>query len=263
MRVHHLDCACMCPFGGARLGGVDRMVGHCLLVEGANGLVLIDTGFGTNDADRLPRVFRIAAGAVLAPEHTAIAQVRRLGFLPEDVRDIVVTHLDLDHAGGLVDFPNARVHVHAHELDAARNRGSLRERFRYIPAQLAHGPQFVTHDAVGEPWKGFAAVRSLGLGDGILAVPLAGHTRGHWAIAVDRGDRWLLHCGDQYANKGMLSVPSTAPPGIRAFERSIAWDHARVLANQQRIIAIAREPDVSVFSAHDVDEFSALRGISA
>ena len=248
----------MCPFGGARLGCVDRMVGHCLLVESERGLVLVDTGFGTEDARRLPRLFKLASGPQLAPEHTALAQVKRLGFDPADVREIIVTHLDLDHAGGLSDFPKARVHVHEAELDAFHGQRTLKERLRYIPAQLAHQPVFVTHAATGEPWKGFESVRDLGLGDDILALPLPGHTRGHWAVAVNGDGRWLLHCGDQYANKGMLDSPSTAPPGIRAFERGIAWNHGKVRANQERVIAIARDPDVAVFSAHDADEFAAL-----
>lgn len=248
----------MCPFGGARLGGVDRMVGHCLLIETDHGLVLVDTGFGTDDKRRLPRLFKLASGPKLKPEHTALAQVKRLGFDPADVRNIIVTHLDLDHAGGLSDFPHARVHLHQDELDAFNGRSTWKERLRYIPAQVAHKPGFVTHAATGEPWKGFEAVRDLGLGDEILAIPLPGHTRGHWAIAVNGDGRWLMHCGDQYANKGMLSNPSTAPDGIRAFERFIAWDHGKVRANQERVLTIARDPDVAVFSAHDADEFDAL-----
>lgn len=248
----------MCPLGGARLGGVDRMVGHVLLIENGASLVLIDTGFGTEDARRLPLGFRVLAGARRTVEQAAITQVKARGFDPKDVRDIVVTHLDPDHAGGLSDFPWARVHLHADELAAAAARATLREKLRYIESQWAHRPEFVSHAAVGEAWRGFPTVRTLGLGDDLLAVPLPGHTRGHWAIAVVGAERTLLHCGDQYANKGMLATPATAPFGLRAFERGIAWDHAQVRANQRRICEVAREPGVTVFSAHDLDEFTAL-----
>ena len=47
---------------------------------------------------------------------------RALGLDPRDVRHIVVTHLDLDHAGGLADFPDAKVHLHAREHAAAMAR---------------------------------------------------------------------------------------------------------------------------------------------
>ncbi len=52
---------------------------------------------------------------------TALRQIADLGFRIDDVRHIVPTHLDLDHAGGLADFPEATVHVHAAELRAANN----------------------------------------------------------------------------------------------------------------------------------------------
>lgn len=58
MRVHHLNCGCMCPFGGALYDGFSRspmahLSCHCLLLEtDAHGLVLVDTGFGLQDMAR-------------------------------------------------------------------------------------------------------------------------------------------------------------------------------------------------------------------
>jgi hypothetical protein len=54
MRIHHLNCGCMCPIGGPLFDGFSRgprarLVCHCLLVETDQGLVLIDTGFGLRD----------------------------------------------------------------------------------------------------------------------------------------------------------------------------------------------------------------------
>lgn len=80
------------------------MVCHCLLVETAGGLVLVDTGFGTADVAGSRQVFspilRSIARPALDPCETAIERVRALGYRAEDVRHIVVTHLDVDHAGG-------------------------------------------------------------------------------------------------------------------------------------------------------------------
>lgn len=49
MRVHHLNCGCMCPLGGPLMDGFSRsptarLICHCLLVETERGLVLVDTG---------------------------------------------------------------------------------------------------------------------------------------------------------------------------------------------------------------------------
>jgi glyoxylase-like metal-dependent hydrolase (beta-lactamase superfamily II) len=258
LRVHHLDCATMCPLGGARAGAVDRMVGHCLLVETGQGLVLVDTGFGAHDVARLPASFRWSSRPDLRPERTARAQVRALGFRPEDVRHLVLTHLDLDHAGGLSDFPWAEVHVLREEHAAAVSRRGLRARVRYLPSQWAHGPRWRLHDP-GSEWRGFEAVRAIpGLPTELLLVPLAGHTRGHQAVAVDAGDRWLLHVGDLWFHRGRQAGVDQ-PRSLQLFERAMAEDRDALSANQARVRALAgAHADLHVFCAHDEEQWRAL-----
>src|SRR5689334_21474781 len=139
--VHHLNCLTMCPVAGFLLGGsgwCGRMVAHCLLIETErDGLVLVDTGFGTRDVDgsnKLSFGFKMFVNPVLSHDDTAVAQVQALGYKAEDVKHIVVTHLDVDHAGGLVDFPHAKVHLHAREHAAAMARATLKERESYVSA---------------------------------------------------------------------------------------------------------------------------------
>lgn len=246
-----------------RIPGVmpPELVAHCLVVEGSEGVTLVDTGFGTDDVaeggKRLGRAFVLLVGARLDAGRTAVAQLAGLGFDPRDVRDIVLTHLDLDHAGGLADFPHARVHVHRAELEAALHP-SLRERARYIQQQWAHGPEWVTHDADGEEWFGFHSVRVIG--EDVLMIPLHGHTRGHCGVAVRRpGGGWLLHAGDAYFHAGDLQSPRACPPGLRAFQASMAVDGELRRHNLARLQQLhATEPGVTVFSAHDPTEFAAL-----
>ncbi|WP_174291868.1 MBL fold metallo-hydrolase, partial [Sphingomonas bacterium] len=146
MRVHHLNCGTCCPAGGRLFDGTSdgplgHLVCHCLLIESDTGLILIDTGFGTRDIDhphrRLSEFFLKLNNIQLRPEETAIAQLRAFGFSPSDVRHIVVTHLDFDHAGGIEDFPNATVHLTAREKEVADGRrgGAFVGTRRYRPAQ--------------------------------------------------------------------------------------------------------------------------------
>lgn len=246
-----------------------RTVAHCLLVEGERGLTLVDTGFGTADLaeKRMGRGFIATMGPSLDPAETAIAQVRAAGYDADDVTDIVLTHLDLDHAGGLGDFPGARVHVFADELAAATARSSIREKNRYLSAQWAHGPRWVEHAVAGDEWLGFGSVQVLS--DDILLVPLRGHTRGHCGVAVRRpSGGWFLHAGDSYFSHGEKESPPTCPSGLSLFQTAVQMDKQARHANQDRVRALHADhgPDsgadevVTVFCAHDAVEFDALAG---
>ncbi len=257
MRISHLNCATMRP------PLAPRMVAHVLLLERPDGLTLVDTGFGTADvADkhRLGRPFLAAVRPALDEAETAVAQVRALGHDPADVTDIVLTHLDLDHAGGIGDFPDARVHVHATELAAAQHP-SLAEKQRYLPQQWAHGPRWETHREGGDDWFGFAAVTALG--DDVVVVPLPGHTRGHAGVAVRRDDgHWLLHAGDAFFSGGQVQEPPSCPPALSAFQRLMAIDNKARVQNLERLQELARThgDEVTVFCAHDKAQLDALRG---
>ena len=142
----------------------------------------------------------------------AQAQVEALGFRREDVRHLVLTHLDFDHAGGLPDFPEGEGPRACQRKDAALARATFNHKQRYRSLQLAHGPVWKTYAALGEPWKGVPAVRQLeGLPPEILALPMPGHSRGHAAIAVDTGRGWLVHAGDAYFHRRVIERGDFAP----------------------------------------------------
>ncbi|MBI4953814.1 MAG: MBL fold metallo-hydrolase [Myxococcales bacterium] len=271
--VHHLNCGTMRPpsarlvHGAGSLFGPARMVCHCLLVEAPDGLVLVDTGLGCADiADphaRLGGFFLSVVRPVLDGEETALAHVERLGFAARDVRHIVLTHLDLDHAGGLADFPDAEVHVFAAEHAAASAPRTLNERQRYRPAQWSHGARFTLHQASGERWQGFESVRAV-VEPSVLIVPVEGHTRGHAAVALETPDGWLLHCGDAYFHHDELRTPPRCPAGLRLFQSALAVDDGARVRNQARLRALACGPSgralgrerVTLFSAHDPVELA-------
>ncbi|MFN3586504.1 MAG: MBL fold metallo-hydrolase, partial [Moraxellaceae bacterium] len=220
-------------------------------------------GLGSRDIaspQGLGRPFLALTRPRLAPEETAVAQVQRLGFRASDVRHIIVTHLDLDHAGGLPDFPDARVHVFAPELQAALHP-DWRSRARYLPQHFAHGPQWVAHDSTGgEDWFGFAHLRPIpGLAEDILMVPLTGHTRGHTGVAVRTMTGWQLHCGDAYFFHGQMDpVAPWHTPAMAVFERLVQTDRRARAANVARLQALTRAhgQEVALFCAHDAVEFA-------
>lgn len=263
-RIHHLDCGTMCPRAAPALGLTDRahphLVARCLLVEAPDGLVLIDTGFGSGDVADPRRLgpARLPLAARLDPAQTAAAQVVALGHEVGDVRHVLVTHLDLDHAGGLGDVPGASVHVHSTELAAARARKG-KDGLRYREAHWAHGPRWEEHTPTGERWFGFEGARLLeGFGVEIVMLPLAGHTHGHTGYAVRDGDRWLLHAGDTYLHHGEIATPPTTSRALRAYHRLNSVDEPTRRHNVARLAELARDraDDVTVFCSHDATEFA-------
>lgn len=279
MKVHHLNCISTCPLGGRLMDGFTpsvfergHLTAHCLLVEAGDSLVLVDTGLGLRDVQdprgRLSRFFLGLVAPDLREDMTAVRQVERMGFDPRDVRDIVLTHLDFDHAGGLDDFPWARVHLTTREREYAERQATWRDRQRFRPQHWSTRGHWHTYaGSSGERWHGFDCVRDLeGLPPDILLVPLPGHTHGHVGVAVRSEGRWKLNAGDAYFHHAEMDpVRPHCTPGLRAYQWMLDKDRAARRANQARLRELRAEQvaKVEVFCSHDVQEFERISGRSA
>lgn len=279
MRIHHLNCISTCPLGGRLMDG--RAEGilqrghlscHCLLVETSEQLVLVDTGLGLRDvADprgRLSRFFLTLLHPEFREAMTARRQIERLGFAASDVRHIVLTHLDFDHAGGLDDFPTAKVHLLAEERDYAQLQKTWLDRQRFRPQQWSTHGNWVTYQVPnGEHWLGLQRVRNLrGLPPEILLVPLPGHTFGHTGVALRVDNRWMLLAGDAYFHAHEMDTEHPrCTPGLRFYQWMMEKDHAARMENQRRLreLASRHRNGLVVFCSHDVSEFERLAGRSA
>ena len=187
--------------------------------------------------------------------------VERLGFGRRDVRHIVLTHLDRDHAGGLADFPAATVHVADAEFQAAMTRTGRRARMRYQPSQWQHGPTWARHPTGGERWLGFDGVSQMrGLPPEILLVPLRGHTSGHAGVAIATDGGWLLHAGDAFYHASELdSAQPRRRPGLAVTQWLIEADRGAGRSNRERLRALARRAggEVTILCSHDPATFPA------
>ena len=111
---------------------------RCLLIEGEGRLVLVDTGIGKKYDAKFAEIFAVDASCDL------VASLQGLGFTPEDVTDVVLTHLHFDHCGGAtkrnadtleVVFPRAVHHVQRSHWDWAQ-RSNVRERNSFLAENL-------------------------------------------------------------------------------------------------------------------------------
>lgn len=224
----------MQPYGGALFDGQTpglapaTLACHCLVLETQAGPVLVDTGTVSVNPSQAAHAhspfFRVVDRIRLNPSEAAVTQLRTLGYQPEDVRHVVMTHLDFDHAAGLVDLPGATVHLSAIEADAARAREGFVAFNRYRPAQWGRpAPRgqeggWRTYATFEADWFGFPATELEGLGPDILLVPLPGHTPGHCGVAVRTPSGWLLHAGDAIFHHNELATPPSMPSAARTYQ---------------------------------------------
>ncbi len=234
------------------------LVSHVIAFEtSAESLALIDTGIGV-DARRDPRTRLGTALTVTArpsrdPAQAVVAQLEARGYARADVRDIFLTHLDIDHAAGLSDFPDAVVHVHQDELAAALDPPSRAERERYIAANWAHDVQWAAFGSGAPEATDLGPKGYEHLAGQVVALPLPGHTRGHTGYAIRDGDGWLLHAGDAFYHEATLDPSSGARASrfLRIFERAAAVLPDLLAARHRELQALARDAAVEVVCSHD------------
>ncbi len=269
-KVHHLNCATLCPGTRRLMEGrgsyfaAGKLICHCLLIETNEGLILVDTGFSLQDVTKglmIDKLMLKTFNARCDPEECAINQIRGLGYQPEEVKHIIVTHLDRDHVGGIKDFPGAQVHLLAEEWAAAMDPSTIAEKWRYSPRDWRHSPNWSLHRVQGETWFGFDSVQVLS--DAlfeILLIPLVGHSRGHAGVAVSTHEGWLLHCGDAYFHRNEIRQMNWSRPlGIKAIQFLDDVARADRINNQKRLAHLAKmhSHEVRLICSHDEEEFNA------
>lgn len=237
-----------------------NLVVHCLVIETTDGLVLVDSGYGIKDRSHpaIPmRAFMAVSGSSRDLLEAAVNQVTGLGYMSQDVRHIVQTHLHLDHAGGLPDFPQAKIHVHALEYEGATKPKTFSE-FFCNPDHWSHQPEWQLYSSFDDQWFGFDAARILdGVFPEIWLIPLPGHTRGHCAVAVKTENKWMLHCGDAYISHSDIdpeNPPRSRPKWIQPLAN-------RLFPHSPRLQALYRQhgDEIEIFCAHDPFELAKLQ----
>lgn len=217
---------------------------------------LFDTGYAPRffaATQRLPWwLYRLATPVEVTDADSAVAQLANIGIRAQDVRWVILSHLDPDHVGGLRDFPRADVFVSAGV--AASTAGISAFRARLLPGMLPEDDSFRTI-IEGPPLEPFRWSCDL-FGDGaVVVVPLPGHADGQVGalIRVAPDARWLLCADAVWDVAGLQHDPLV--------HRGLAHDPVAQADTIQRIRSfLAVHPDVRLVPSHCPATAAALAG---
>jgi len=234
MKLHVIDTGLFKLDGGAMFGVVPKSLWsryqqpdennlctwamRCLLIEKDDKRILIDTGMGNKQSEKFFSHYHPHGDASL------LGSLKAKGFSPEDITDVVLTHLHFDHCGGAVSkdadgnlhttFPNARYWCDQEHWNWAINPNA-REKASFLkenilPIQEAGQLEFVNEYTKIIPELTFALAN--------------GHTEGMLIPYIQYGEETIVFMAD------LLPSPTHIP---------IAW----VMGYDVRPLVTVREKE--------------------
>ncbi|MFH1009980.1 MAG: MBL fold metallo-hydrolase [bacterium] len=178
-----------------------QMTMRALLLQSGARRILVDTGVGDKQDEKFARIFHI--------EHSQASLKKSLseaGWKPEDITDVILTHLHFDHCGGstrrqggdiVPTFPRARYYVQRQQYKHALTRNE-RDRASYFPENF-------------EPMKAAGQLELLDgpieLYPGVEILVVGGHTPGQQLVKVADDSRTLLYCADLIPTASHIPLP--------------------------------------------------------
>ena len=203
-------------------------------------LVLVDTGYDSEEAGARERPIRIEPAEALAP----------LGISPADITDVIVTHLHYDHAGGLHLFPNARLHMQAAEMAYATGPCMCHDTLR-LPFTAAHVCEAVTRLYSGKVifYDGDAEVA-----EGVTVHCIGGHSRGLQAVRVRTEAGWLVLASDAAHYYENVFARKPFPIVVDLQNMLDGFDRLHALASKRELIVPGHDPLVTTVYPRGVSD---------
>ncbi len=176
-----------------------QMEARALLLKSKDRNILIDTGNGSDFVAKYGEKLGNKFAEMFSIDQTGpnlLGSIKKFGLHPDDITDVILTHLHFDHSGGATTtkdgklvptFPNAKYHLQRKNLENAQ-KANLRERASYYPANyqpLIDSNQLQLIDGDQQNYL-----------PGISLKVSNGHTVGHQVVIVEDAQTALFYCGD-------------------------------------------------------------------
>jgi glyoxylase-like metal-dependent hydrolase (beta-lactamase superfamily II) len=200
---------------------------YVYLIEHPKGLVLVDTGQSYEFRDE---------NTVMEEKDTVLNKLAALGYKPDDIDYVVISHMHLDHSGYMNDFPNSTFVVRKEELKAA-----------WWPEACEGGYVFPTY----EKTRRYRFIEpaddedfDLFMDGSIVLIDTRGHSRGHQSVVLN------------LPNTGKTVLASDAAPLKEVLERTLLpgtctdnWQAVRSIRKLQHLASCGYK----MIYAHDPD----------
>lgn len=203
------------------------------LIEHPKGIVLVDTGWDTairENARKYEGFANYFASPGTLPKGQAVTEhMKKLGYDPKDIDYCILTHMDIDHAGGLQLVKEAK---HLMTSEAEWN-ACQKHQFRYVKRL----------------WKGIAIETFPNhevdlFGDGsIILLPMPGHSEGMTAVKVVQDNKYVILAGDSgYCRE---SWEKQVLPGVM-------WNKEKALQSLEKLDIFSRDEScIAILATHD------------
>ena len=155
------------------------------LIDTGKDVILVDTGLPAGTPEEVPNEqSRAYTGKDIC---TYMEAFEALGYKPEQVTKILLTHRHADHSGELRSFPNAQIYVNADELSAAELQGIG----NIVPVHFTDGAYYNFPE-------------SQKICEGVYFIKAKGHTNGNsLVIAEDEGLFYMFQADITYADEAL------------------------------------------------------------
>ncbi len=155
------------------------------LIDTGDEVILVDTGLPKGTPEEVPD--ETSLGFTGKDVSSYMDALGTLGYKPEQVTKILLTHKHADHSGELKSFPNAKIYVNSDELSADELQGIS----NIIPVKFTDG----AYCNFPESQK---------IGDGIYYIKAKGHTNGNSIVIVELdGLFYMLHGDITYVDEAL------------------------------------------------------------
>ena len=218
-----------------------------LLIDHPKGIVMFDTGNAleivSNKEEHWGDILA-AYDPVMTEDQWCVNAIQKVGYKPADVKYVILSHLHLDHAGGVGHFPNAKYIVQRDELHYA-----------YVPDSFMKGAYIrKDFDKPVDWWilEGWRDDRLDLFGDGKIIIYFTpGHTPGHQSILVNlRNSGPMFFAADSCYTAE--NIDNDVLPGL-------AWNPSEVVKTVQRMKNLREFYGAQIVTGHDPEAWKGVK----